>query len=42
MRQHSSAGIACAAAALVIASAVAADGQYSLTVNRDRLINARN
>ena len=40
MRQHSLVKTVCAAALLVVASAIAAEAQYSLTVNRDRLINA--
>ena len=42
MRQHSSVKTVCAAALLVVASTIAAHGQYSLTVNRDRLVNAQN
>ncbi len=40
MRQHSMVKAVGAAALLVVGSAIAAEAQYSLTVNRDRLINA--
>ena len=40
MRQHSMVRAVGAAAFLVVASAIAAEARFSLTVNRDRLINA--
>jgi alcohol dehydrogenase (cytochrome c) len=42
MRHHLTARTPMACALVVAASVVALDGQYSLTVNRDRLINAQN
>lgn len=42
MRQHSPVKTVCATALAVAAAATALDAQYSLTVNRDRLINAAN
>ena len=42
MRQHSLLKTVCASALAVAVAVITLDGQYSLTVNRDRLINAQN
>jgi alcohol dehydrogenase (cytochrome c) len=42
MHLHSSKRIVPACAAAVVASAITLSGQYTITVNRDRLINAQN
>ena len=42
MRQHSMVKTAFACALVVAAAAVTIDGQYSLTVSKDRLLNAQN
>ena len=42
MRQHSRLNTLLACALVVVATTITLDGQYSLTVNQDRLINAQN
>ena len=42
MRQRAILNITLACTVLVAAAATTVEGQYSLTVNRDRLINAQN
>ena len=42
MRQHSPTRTLLGCALVIVAAAVTLDGQYSLTVNRERLINAQN